>query len=358
MKIGIVTQPLWGNYGGILQNYALQEVLRQLGHEPLTLDFMWGYKGFRWQVARAKRVVAKLLGRGGSWHVDQAPKRHSKPIDDFVNRHIAHTPYFWNTYSPRLVAQNRLDAVIAGSDQVWRPCYNPQLACMFLSFTRKAQVRRIAYAASFGTAEWEYTEAQRRQCAKLLKRFDAVSVREKSGVTLAARLGREAVQVLDPTLLLGREGFEKLLPEDSGAAKTTLGAYILDTGADTAAELERIRTAAQCEEVELLTENLHDVGPAEWVAEIRGSRFFVTDSFHGTIFCILFHVPFVTVVNTARGADRFFSLLEPIGLRHRMVERLAEVGPAMETPIEWDEVDKALSAARSASLEFLKNTLS
>src|SRR5690606_19965537 len=98
---------------------------------------------------------------------------------------------------------NRYDAVIVGSDQTWRPRYSPNIYNYFLDFLRDENVRRIAYASSFGTDKWEYNDKQTDRCSKLAKEFDMISVREKSGVDLCIRhLGVEALAVLDPTLLL------------------------------------------------------------------------------------------------------------------------------------------------------------
>ena len=103
------------------------------------------------------------------------------------------------------------DAYVVGSDQVWRPNYNPFMKAMFLGITEREDVKRIAYAASFGTSKWEFSPQMTSECAVLAKKFDMITVREKSGVDLCREyFGVEATWVLDPTMLLNREDYEKV----------------------------------------------------------------------------------------------------------------------------------------------------
>lgn len=353
MKIGIVTQPLHGNYGGILQNYALQEVLRSLGHDPITLDFQWGYSGLYWVMMSLRRLCSIALGRtplSSGISIPYAPiGRNNKEINDFIDKYIKLTPPFWNRYRPSIIKKYSLDAVITGSDQVWRPRYNPRLTDMFLGFVNN-NILKIAYGASFGTSEWEYTSRLEEKCSKLIKAFDAISVREKSGQFLTEKLGRDSIQVLDPTLLLGVEGFEKILPPK--LAKNNLGAYLLDELHNYNQCLQNIADQVGCNEILSFTENESGMGPIQWLSTIRNSRFFLTDSFHGTVFCILFHVPFLTIINSDRGADRFHSLLESLNLKNRLVESYTEIS-AVNSDINWSDVDSKLEEMRKTSMEFL-----
>lgn len=142
MKVGIVTQPLWGNYGGILQNFALQQVLKNMGHDPITFDFQWGYSGFHYFIHEIKNVVNVLLNRSKKIFLPYAPTRVNKTTNDFICRYILKTPPFWNIYSSSLIKKNNCDAIIVGSDQVWRPCYNPRLKDMFLYFCKTKHLKK------------------------------------------------------------------------------------------------------------------------------------------------------------------------------------------------------------------------
>ena len=113
---------------------------------------------------------------------------------------------------------------------MWRPCYSYYLPNYFLDFTMGDKVKRIAYAASFGTSEWEFTAEQTEQCAALAKSFDAISIREDSGVELCSKyLGVNAVCLLDPTLLLRKEDYVYLVEKEQVTAfDSKLMTYVLD----------------------------------------------------------------------------------------------------------------------------------
>lgn len=359
MNIGIVTQPLIANYGGLLQNFALQQVLTDMGHSPLTLDFMSGFTGPQWAYRQVRRAISYILGRWPEFVYPYGEGRSNRAIIDFVERYIRTTRTFWNSYSPGLVDEYGLDAVVVGSDQVWRPCYNRLLEDMYLKFCRGRNIRRVAYGASFGTAEWEYTAAQADACGGLLAAFDAVSVREQSGLALLERLGRgDGRLVVDPTVLLGRDGFDRALGAefDHSTAGRYLGVYLLDAPAGYETVVRNAAATCGVDRVEICRLGDMNAGPVQWIDMIRRASCFVTDSFHGTVFCLLYHVPFVTVINGTRGAARFRSLLSPLGLDHRLTDSFDRIG-AIDADIDWESVDKALAGARAESRAFLENAL-
>lgn len=359
MRIGILTQPLWGNYGGILQNYALQQVIRQYGHIPITLDFLWGYSGLQYCMYQAYRIILKCVGRyKGDWRLPYAPYRDNPVMEKFILENINKTHPFWNKYSSKLVRQYDLNALIVGSDQVWRAKYNPDLESMFLGFAEKYEkMPKVAYAASFGTSELEFDGKQRSMAMRLLSRFSAISVRESDGMELVKELGADARTVLDPTLLLGRSGFEKLLLSTDKQNK--LSSYILDWTSEIEEKVMNISDELGMDCVVKLQENTDDIGPKEWLTIIHSSDFFITDSFHGTVFCILFHVPFLTIINENRGKSRFLSLLEPLNLQNRLLSHqsfknsTSEIVDLMKSPIDWENIDRLLALKREESRQFL-----
>lgn len=357
MKIGIVTQPLIHNYGGILQNYAMQQVLKNLGHEPVTLDFMYGSVGVRHYLSIVHLFLLHIRNPKIPIMPPKTNRRYNQDIRDFVNKHIVVSKMFWKRYSPKLVDKYGLEAVVVGSDQVWRPRYNPDLDDMFLRFTKDKHIRRVAYAASFGTSEWEFDNISNLPEYKaLLKLFNAISVREESGIGLVNRFGVDAVKVQDPTLLLGRRGFDNLVGESTETHINYLAAYILDLEPAAKAHIEELVKNSDMAELKIFHENQAGMGPIQWIESIKNSKFLITDSFHGTVFAILYHIPFYSVVNIFRGGDRFTSLLRPLGLESRMVSDIREIDDAMmrTQSIDWDSVDAALNEERVESLEFLK----
>lgn len=210
MKIGILTQHFLLNYGGIIQNFALQRVLMKLGHAPLTFEHDTCYSRTRWLLRTVKHILRMRSFRNLPVYPIYKGRIGNKNFIKFVLRNIRSVPV--KDFVPSLTAQYGIDAYVVGSDQVWRPAFNlgPRLGNMFLDFADD-KVKKLSYAASFGCKEWEYTKEQEKACSKLARRFDAISVREASAVDLCKNhFGVDASLVLDPTLLLNKEDYEKV----------------------------------------------------------------------------------------------------------------------------------------------------
>lgn len=352
MRIGIITQPLTANYGGILQNYALQEVLRGMGHGPWTVDYnkiSWlNWLDSVWRVA-----AHKILGHKVKFpSTPPLVKRKETPLRRFAKKHISLTRPRTRSIETSVIRKYRFQALVAGSDQCWRPGYNRKLEKCFLDFASGWNVLRIAYAASFGTDEWEFTEEQTRTCSALAKRFDGISMREHSGVHLCREhLGVDAVQVLDPTLLLRKEDYCRLcdsVPERDAF----IFAYILDESSE---KIESVKAFAQKKGLPYFIKsagpNVQKDDTVElWLSYFRDAAFVITDSFHGTAFSINFNKDFYVYANAHRGNSRFVSLLALVGLESRMIESLPENGGS----IVWAEVNRKLDVAREKSVDWLE----
>jgi hypothetical protein len=355
MRIGIITQPLTTNYGGILQNYALQEVLRRMGHEPWTVDY--GKMSWLTWLDCAWRVVAhKLLGHNATFpSTPPQVKQKQAPLRQFVDNNINLTRLRTWYIQSSVIKKYHFQALIAGSDQVWRPRYNAKLGRCFFDFASGWDVRRIAYAASFGTDEWEFTEDQTRVCSALAKKFSGISVRELPGVELCRKyLGVDAAHVLDPTLLLKQEDYCKLC-EQIPIREAFVFAYILD---ESPAKIEAIRTFAKRKGLPYFIKSAGpNVQPDDtvelWLSYFRDAAFVITDSFHGTAFSINFNKDFYVYGNAHRGNSRFESLLRLFGLEERMIESL----PENEEAINWSEVNRKLEAERDNSMRWLTGAI-
>ena len=221
MRIGILTQPLLNNYGGLLQNYALQKVLRDAGHDPQTIDH--GNKKRSWikeQLGLIIKYVFHILKpcKYASPRYQPTKKEFSiisRNSNSFIDKYITRTiPFSSEKELHKLVNKGQYDGYVVGSDQVWRPIYSGGfLKEMFFSFAEgKKNIYRIAYAASFGTDKWEFNPQMTKECARLAKLFDVITVREDSGVALCREnLGVEAIHVLDPTMLLSKDDYIQLV---------------------------------------------------------------------------------------------------------------------------------------------------
>src|SRR5690554_5946882 len=139
MKIGILTQPLLNNYGGLLQNFALQKVLMELGHEVLTINIKYKNRSFiRKSASLLKRIFLKFTGTNIRVF-NVIPSEYeanfiSQNTSRFVREHINSTRFINQKINEKLLTVYKFEVFLVGSDQVWRPKYSPQLSTFFLDF--------------------------------------------------------------------------------------------------------------------------------------------------------------------------------------------------------------------------------
>lgn len=361
MKIGIITQPLSRNYGGILQNYALQQTLIKLGHIPYTYD-LGKYTWKDWVITNIKNLIKKIIGRPYAFfETPKKRKQNEQCLRKFVEGHInlilprSHRP------TSNKVLEYKLNALIVGSDQIWRPKYNSSIRDMYLNFAKNLDIKRIAYAASFGTGEWEYTLRQTSLCKSLLQKFDAVSVREDSAVKLCKKnFNVNAVHVVDPTLLLSAEEYKRLLTHIPETKSHYIFAYILD---QTDSKISFINDCAKHFGLDVVIKgaNKHlsiNDSIENWLVNFRDAEYIITDSFHGSIFSIIFNKNFNVILNRERGADRMLSLLKMLNLSGQLVDsKLLVASMDSHSSINWQHINDKLEVLRKTSLDFLSTNL-
>ena len=373
MRIGILTLPLHTNYGGILQAYALQTVLERMGHEVEVFDKPDQIHRPLWRnsMTFAKRLALRAIGKSVSLNYQKEhnirERTKRKYVNVFIQQHIKRR----ELKSYDAISSADYDAIVVGSDQVWRQKFMPKMNVKipFLLFAEGWNIKRIAYAASFGSDKWEYTEENTITAKKAIQRFDAVSIREHSGVTLCKDYldYHDAEQVLDPTLLLDRIDYEHIIEESDSTHKIngSLMCYVLDYSN------EKRRYISECAKVldmipfetnskyEVKGASLEEIvqPPVEqWLRSFRDSSYVITDSFHACVFSILFHKQFIVIGNQSRGLARFHSLLSLFGLEDRMVTENLDVS-LCDRPIDWDRVDTKLKKLREYSKCFLEKAL-
>ena len=306
MNIGIVTQPLLNNYGGVLQNFALQKVLQLEKHEVYTIDVVHQASYFRILLSTIKTIFCWFLGKK---HITVKRVNRINQFKQFVDEKIKKTDT-QHAFRKKIFLQKKLDAVIVGSDQVWRPKYNHKIEDMYLKFAESLPIKRVAYAASFGVDDWEYSLKQTRECSWLAKKFDAISVREESGVRLCKEhLGVESAWVLDPTLLLTKEDYLPICEDVPVCNEKYLAVYVLDESVDVVTTYEKEAAARRLVVKKFYADSESTLTVPEWLAMFRDASYVVTDSFHGTVFSIVFGKEFKCVYNKGRGTARFESLM-------------------------------------------------
>lgn len=373
MRIGILTLPLVNNYGGYLQAWALQQTLTRLGHEAILLNRRRNdehrpvvpQKGIKDYAKDALRpmwhILKRLLGR--------MPQRYMKEYDWFMAHDI--TPKTDKLYSTeelnQAVMNLRLDAIVVGSDQVWRRwTHDPNFITLkdfFLSFLDDhSVVKRVAYAASFGIDKWELNDEETKDHAVLAKRFVGISVREDSGVRLCNEyLHVKAQHVLDPTMLMDVDDYQKLIAERKTTSyANTLSSYILDSSDEIKSVLQSLSVEKKLPWRDLFKDYVVPPSFAQWLRAFSDATMIVTDSFHGTVFSILFNKPFVVLGNELRGQARFVSLLKIFGLEDRLVSihEPSRIKDVISEPVDWERVNRIRQQWREKSMDFLNRSLS
>lgn len=359
MRIGIVTQPLRNNYGGLLQNWALQQVLIRMGHEPITLNYESCIKlppFYRRVLSHVKTLILWFYPNRRRPFFKYERFNRSTVSQKFIDKYINVT-HPVKAYNNRLVNEYKFDCIITGSDQVWRPMYNFHIDKMFLSFV-KSDILKVTYAASFGVSNWEYSAKEENLCRKSAKRINAISVREKSGVVLCKKyFDVDAVHVLDPTLLLNGRDYEeltKVVPKETDAYML---AYILDQTDENRAQIERLGRSMDLPVKIVGADGEMETPVEEWIAMFRDAAFVVTNSFHGTVFSIIHRKPFVSLCHESRGGERFTDLLGQVGLTERLLAEIPENIDEM-CSIDWENVEQILESRRQFSVGWLKDNLS
>lgn len=343
MKIGIMTFHWATNYGAVLQAYALQQALSGMGHDAVLIDYYPAkFKKTFLNCLRLKRIylIPKSLKSIGK----------EKKIEVFRKKYLKRTAYYSQSTQLHSTAE-KFDCYICGSDQIWNQSFvrsseRKNNMVYFLNFAPEGKII-ASYAASFGATT--YPEDLQKDLKEVLLRFDAISVREQSGVEIINRLGIEDVQMVpDPTLLLTAEVYESLLCNKENSKYACL--YMLHGKQKDAVPLvndlkERDFGCVCCDGDSV----------EKWLETIRFAEFVVTNSFHGIVFSILFHRPFAAILIEGSGMnDRITTLLEVLGLSDRIYKGDYAM---LDAEIDWAKVDKELEAYRQCGYDFLKRIL-
>ena len=339
MKIGILSLILHTNYGGILQSYALQTILERMGHTVIVLDKdrETHRSAIRQCLTLGKYILSRyLLKKNIEYYNPRKLNRERKERElntrAFINKYI----HIRAVRSIQSGVLKDVDAIVVGSDQVWRPKYfeaqwKTGIEQAFLKFASSYQIKRIAYAPSFGTEVWEYSEEQTIICSRLLQIFDAVSVRETSALYLCRdKLRRnDVIHTLDPTLLLSKEDYEHLIDSaDIQKSPGNLLCYILDNSKEKQELVERIakerhlipfHTNSKIGNPDAPQKDRIQPPVEQWIRGFMDASFVVTDSFHACVFSIIFEKPFVVIANEDRGTARYMSLFSILSLENHLL---------------------------------------
>lgn len=355
MRIGILTFHWATNYGAILQAFALQTYLQNLDHDVFIINY---------RPKRFRKTIWKCFFTFRFWRYYLNLKEYfkEKKLEQFRQKYFNETVLYESSYELKSNPP-MMDVYICGSDQIWNPYFTTMgegtaTSAYFLDFGGDT-VKKIAYAVSFGCLR--YPDAASKIAKKYIHKFDSISVRENSGIDITRNLGfPNPVKMPDPTLLLVRDKYMFSKAGKPGIKKKVFVYILRDENKEIKPILSHLKKSLQVENVNRFM-NPHSV--EAWVTGIEDASIVITDSFHGMVFSLMFHVPFIVIPAKDKGAgmnDRLMTLLSTLDLEHRIMNNYAcdKLRMLMEEEINWQKVDNQIKALQHETDIFFHQVLS
>lgn len=352
MKIATLTFHWSENYGAVLQAYALQRCLQLKGYETEIINYI---------PARVRfiQILLKLKSR----NINEFRKKYK--FDKFRKEKLILSKTTYRTNKMLHQKCKDYDCYISGSDQIWNESFiltaegkRKRTLSYYLDFVAKEK-KRIAYAISFGT-DYLCTEVEQ-LVEPEINQFQAISVRERTGQKIAKKFGINAPLVVDPTLLLNKEEYNKIIETPNVSDKYALFSYILHDDQKLAKQVKEHVYKQFIENEGGKYYNNEPISIGEWIYNAKNAKIVITNSFHGIVFCLMFHTPFIAIpVENSKMNDRIDTLLESVGLRERIitsfdVKKIDKL--ILENEINWEHVDKSIKKVREESINYLENNL-
>ena len=336
MKIGSITFHWANNYGAVLQAYALQQFLKNNGYDTEIIDY------------KPARLYFRELIRDAIYNRSNLSKR--RKIRKFIKKHMRLSDKV--AYQSNKVSKiNDYEAVICGSDQIWNEWllfHAEKNPCpVYYLGTVGKEVKKISYAASFGT---NVLKEQTKTLVKpILEDFSGISVRENTAVEMLKDINISAIRVCDPTLLLCGEEYRALYA-DLVVPKMSVFPFILHKNQHVANEIVQYVKQHFNDD----TDTEQSLSVSEWLSSIDNCDIVVTNSFHATVFSILFHKNFIVLpVDGKDMNDRIMTLLDCVGLSSHFCINKEAVEVCINDKIDWKSVDKYIEEIKDMSSQWL-----
>ena len=354
ITIGLLTLPLYDNFGGMLQAISLYNYLSTQGYNVIFLDN---------EIIRPalRKYILSIFSflPFGSFHRYKYKQRKRAFYRPFLLKNIKKIskPLGSKKAYKNLINKINFDFLIVGSDQVWRRDYGSDyFERYFFDFSINKKIKKISYAASFGGKESLINNDE--NIINLLSDFDYISTRENESVQELSKINIKSTSVLDPTLLSNSDFFEKLCLKK--ALDKEIISYTLDHDNIASQIINLAKKKLKKSKIKQIAIN-EMVTISEWLTYFKNSDLIITDSYHGMIFSIIFKKKFVIINNQDRGASRFMNLLDNLGLSNRLIypqdcndEKLSDL---ITDDIDYNKVDKKLLDLKNKSKIFLQTAL-
>ena len=357
MKIKTITCHDVYNLGASLQAHALAAYLAESGHDVQIIDYKPDYLSRHYSLTwvsnprydrpffRQAYLLAKLPGR-----LKAKKGLRKKRFDAFREEYLPLTAQRYSSVEELRQNCPEADVYIAGSDQIWNPVFpNGKDPAFFLEFVPEDK-KKISYAASFSVDGLSQTDKER--ILPWVRRLDAISVRETSGVSILEDMALDGTQVMDPVFLLAKKQWENL------AIRPDIEGYILVYDFDQSALVRSIAAALAKQtgkkiisvfSMDGADQVWSDMGPREFLGAILHADCVISNSFHATAFSLIFEKDFYVVNREEKINTRMRDLLGTLGLDEKLISEL----PEKKFPVNWSAVREKLDALAAASKAFL-----
>lgn len=371
MKIKTITTWADYNYGASLQAYALLTYLQSQGHDVELIKFLPHYQtrmyDYMWvnpESKASRHLITRWIYRVAKFAQRMTTLKRKKVFDEFNFKTLNTTVATYRSYEELCANPPEADLYIVGSDQVWNVLYDAgRDPSFFLEFVKTG--KKASYAASFSYLDID--ENNKKRIAASLAKFEGVAVREYQGRDLLKSMGIESTWVLDPVFLLSLSDWDRLASETDNSIYNVSEKYvliydfegneILKRFAQEYANAHNLKIYAITDKYPLkyAHKNFKDAGPKEFVKMISGCEAFISNSFHGTAFSIMYHKP-VFVFNRHRHKvnSRMESLLTLFELKDCIVTEDTDFGTVMTKSFDWEKVEMIRKKNLAMSVQYLK----
>jgi len=364
MKIGISTFHFAPNSGAMLQCFALQKKLESMGHEVIILDYRPTYHTNRYIPLRNPFIECNnIIEFAKNIYYNRNCIRRLIRNNKFKNfeKHYHHL-------SPLFIYANEycevdLEAIICGSDQIWNTkITNNDFDDVYFANVPNFTGKKIAYGASIGETNIE-DNAEKFEI--LLDDFDFISMRESlSAKKLQYAIGKKVYTVPDPTLLLKKDDYDELLTRIKISGKYILVYYF---GKNTILQsvISNIKNKFHLPIVSIspyripIKENyktINNIGPAEFLSYINGADLIVTNSFHCSVFSMIFKKKFITISNGKRN-ERLENLFNSLNTGITIIKDESDINDVIDYNYDYTDLDYDLEKQRLIGEQFLKTAL-
>lgn len=354
MKVGIQTFHKTTNYGAILQTYALQKYINDMGIDCEVIDYNSSAIARREEplkfgnIKSIRDLLKYLTGA-------RAQRLKQKKFDLFMKDFIKISDVHYERESLKN-ANSVYDLIIVGSDQVWNLDLTEQDYSFFLDYVDN-ETKKSSYAASFGYES--IPDIYQKECKELLGQFNYISVREKQGKTIINNLiNRDTPLVLDPTFLISRETWLNISTKDENSEEYIL-VYFIHNGDQT---FDFIKKLARDYGYKIIyinktfrlkkgMKNIRSASPSEFLSLLINAKFVVTGSFHGVALSLIMNKQFFyeRASNKNNYNSRIDSIISLLGLEKQNISE----NKANYSSVDYEQVNKKLDELKRSSVEYI-----